>query len=187
MGDKLRLYHTGFHILREPDISVGRKNADFGRGFYLSGSDAFAGKWARESRGRQVYVNAYELDLSGLAVLRFGRDAAWFDYIFQNRRAMPDAHPEADVIIGPVANDTIYDTFGMLTSGLLDASLSLRLLRLGPCFEQIAIKSDRALRQLTWLGVRTLSHEELGGFGEELQRETEEYQRAIAAALDEEE
>lgn len=59
-------------------------------------------------------------------------------------------------------------------------------LRLGPCFEQIAIKSDRALRQLTWLGARTLSHEELGGFGAELQRETEEYQRAIAAVLNEE-
>lgn len=187
MGEKLRLYHTGFHELRAPDISVGRKNADFGQGFYLSDGDAFAGKWARESRGRQVYVNAYELDLSGLTVLRFGRDADWFAYIFQNRRAMPDAHPEADVIIGPVANDTIYDTFGLLTSGLLDAALSLRLLRLGPCFEQIAIKSDRALRQLTWLGARTLSHEELGGFGAELQRETEEYQRVIAAVLNEEE
>ena len=119
MGERLRLYRTGFHELRAPDITVGRKNADFGRGFYLSGSDAFAGKRARESRGRTVYVNAYELDLAGLTVLRFGRDADWFDYIFQNRRAMPDA--------------------------------------------------------------------ELGGFGAELQRETEEYQRAIAAVLEEEE
>ena len=82
MGERLRLYHTGFHELRAPDITVGRKNADFGRGFYLSGSDAFAGKWARASRGRTVYVNAYELDLAGLTVLRFGRDADWFDYFF---------------------------------------------------------------------------------------------------------
>lgn len=187
MGKRLRLYHTGFHELRTPSITVGRKNADFGRGFYLSADGAFAGKWARESRGRPVYVNAYELELAGLTVLRFARDEAWFDYIFQNRRAMPDAHPEADVIIGPIANDTIYDTLGLLTSGLLDAALSLRLLRLGPSFEQIAIKSDRALRQLTWLGARTLSREELGGFGAELRREAEEYQRAIAAVLEEEE
>ena len=187
MGERLRLYHTGFHELRTPSITVGRKNADFGQGFYLSGSDAFVGKWARESRGRPVYVNAYELELAGLTVLRFARDEAWLDYIFQNRRAMPDAHPEADVIIGPIANDTIYDTLGLLTSGLLDAALSLRLLRLGPSFEQIAIKSDRALRQLTWLGARTLSREELGGFGAELRREAEEYQRAIAAVLEEEE
>ena len=69
--------------------------------------------------GRTVYVNAYELDLAGLKVLRFGRDADWFDYIFQNRR--------------------------------------------------------------------TLSHAEFGGFGAELQREAEEYQRAIAAVLEEEE
>lgn len=27
MGERLRLYHTGFHELRAPDITVGRKNA----------------------------------------------------------------------------------------------------------------------------------------------------------------
>lgn len=43
------------------------------------------------------------------------------------------------------------------------------------------------LRQLTWLGARTLSHEELSGFGAEQQHGAEEYRRAIAAVLNEEE
>ena len=32
----MRLYHTGAVEIREPDILRGRKNADFGQGFYLS-------------------------------------------------------------------------------------------------------------------------------------------------------
>lgn len=30
------LYHTGYQEIREPDIHHGRKNADFGQGFYLT-------------------------------------------------------------------------------------------------------------------------------------------------------
>ncbi|MBR0311535.1 MAG: DUF3990 domain-containing protein [Oscillospiraceae bacterium] len=47
-SDILHLFHTGYAEIREPDIHYGRKNADFGQGFYLSDSDEFAGKWMRE-------------------------------------------------------------------------------------------------------------------------------------------
>ena len=40
-----------------------------------------------------------------------------------------DSHPEADVVIGPIASDTIYDTLGVLTSGVLTREQSLELLR----------------------------------------------------------
>ena len=33
---KIKLYHTGLTEIREPDIRHGRKNADFGQGFYLT-------------------------------------------------------------------------------------------------------------------------------------------------------
>ena len=74
MAKSMMLYHASYQIIREPDIHCGRKNADFGQGFYLSAAGDFAGRWARERRGEQVYVNRYVLDLSGLTVHRFGRD-----------------------------------------------------------------------------------------------------------------
>ena len=58
----MELFHTGFEEIREPDLRRGRRNADFGQGFYLSDSGEFAGKWAKERKNRQVTVNAYELD-----------------------------------------------------------------------------------------------------------------------------
>ena len=32
----MKLYHTGYQEIRIPDLTVGRKNADFGQGFYLT-------------------------------------------------------------------------------------------------------------------------------------------------------
>ena len=82
-SDILHLFHTGYAEIREPDIHYGRKNADFGQGFYLSDSDEFAGKWMRERKDVVIHVNAYELDLAGLQVLGFTRDKDWLDYILR--------------------------------------------------------------------------------------------------------
>ena len=109
----MKLYHTGALVIQEPDVRHGRKNADFGQGFYLTPDREFTYRWA----GENAVVNLYELDMSGLTVCRFGRDAAWFDYIFRNRRFTDTL--SADVVIGPIANDTIFDTMGILSSGFL--------------------------------------------------------------------
>ena len=179
------LYHTGHHELRDPDIRVGRKNADFGRGFYLSFSDAFAGKWVREQPGLDAYVNTYEMDFEGLRVRRLKRDEEWFDAIFRNRSGREDPFPEEDVIIGPIANDTIYNTFGIFTSGLLSREQALRLLQVGPAFEQIAIKSDRARERLRWLSSRILTREETASMRALLAREEAAYQQALSQAFEE--
>ena len=181
MSSRICLYHTGYQEIRRPDIRFGRRNADFGQGFYLTRDSGFALRWARERPGMSAYVNCYELDLSGLRIHRFRRDEAWYDYIFRNRAGGADALPEADVIIGPIANDTIYDTFGVLTSGLMDREESLRMLSLGPAHEQTVIKSDRAAAQLTWISARVLTSSEIAG-GRALAKEEEaDYQRALAS------
>lgn len=147
----LRLYHTGERAIPEPDIHFGRKNADFGQGFYLTPDREFTLRWA----GENAVVNEYELDLAGLAVLRLERDEAWFDYIFQNRRLRDGS--DADVVMGPIANDTLFDTLGIVSSGFLSTEEALRLLRIGPEYTQVAVKTPRAAEQLRWLGAETVS------------------------------
>ena len=44
------LYHTSNQIIKDPDIHHGRKNADFGWGFYLTPDREFTYRWAREVR-----------------------------------------------------------------------------------------------------------------------------------------
>ncbi|MBQ4253600.1 MAG: DUF3990 domain-containing protein, partial [Erysipelotrichaceae bacterium] len=96
----MKLYHTGKTEIRNPDVHYGRKNADFGQGFYLTPDVDFAYRWAVDD----AVLNEYELDETGLLIKLFSRDEQWFEYIFNNRRNRDSI--EADVIIGPIANDT---------------------------------------------------------------------------------
>ena len=52
----MKLYHAGRDEIREPDIYRGRKNADFGQGFYLTPDREFAYRWAYED----YVVNEYD-------------------------------------------------------------------------------------------------------------------------------
>lgn len=181
---KLLLYHTGFHPRPKPDIRAGRKNADFGQGYYLTPDRDFAERWAMARRGETTYINIYELETAGLRLLELTRDETWFDYIFQNRAGAADAMAEYDVILGPIANDTIYDLMGMTTSGFLDRETSLRILGLGPIYLQIVIKTDRAAEQLNWLGARQLTGKEIARYRETVRTEEEAFQLAVAAELE---
>ena len=180
----MRLYHTGYLEIRTPDIHFGRKNADFGQGFYLTDEGEFARRWARPQKDKDIILNTYELDLSGLAVHRFERDASWFEYIFRNRTGVFDTLPEADVIIGPIANDTIYDTFGIITSGILRKEDAMKLLLIGPVYRQIVIRTEKAVRQLTWLSAEILDREEAGRYRDIGAEEEAAYQAEFARVME---
>ena len=79
MSDSMLLYHAGNIAIPEPEVHFGRKNADFGQGFYLTTSRDFACRWARERSNMDVVLNIYRLDTEGLSLHSFQRDEAWFD------------------------------------------------------------------------------------------------------------
>ena len=141
----MKLYHTGNVEIRDPDIRHGRKNADFGQGFYLTPDMEFAVRWA----GPEAIVNEYELDETGLLIHRFERDEEWFQYIFHNRRGS-DAL-SSDIVTGPIANDTIFETFGVISSGFLKPADAMKLLMIGPEYTQVAVKTEKAASQLRWI------------------------------------
>lgn len=180
----MKLYHTGFYILEKPDIHYGKKNADFGWGFYLSDDEDFSHRWAKQRAGQVTYVNYYELDLKGLAVKQFSRDDEWFHYIFCNRRGEEDSLKEYDVLLGPIANDTIYDVAGITTSGFLKEEDAIKLLQIGPIYKQIVIKTQRAADRLTWIKVEEIDKEKIKGYRALVHAEEEEYQSVFAKAME---
>ena len=172
----MRLYHTGSVEIKSPDIFLGRKNADFGQGFYLTPDEDFTIRWA----AKDAVINEYELDLTGLEVKRFVRDKEWFDYIFENRRVNDTI--KADVVIGPIANDTIYDTLGIISSGFLSPKKAVDLLMIGPEYIQVVIKSEKAREQLSFLGSRRAAENKEQE--EALKKEQEEYLSKFAEAME---
>ena len=167
------LYHTGDREIRDPDIHHGRKNADFGWGFYLTPDREFTYRWA----GENAVVNTYDLDGTGLEIHRFARDADWFWYIFHNRRLNDGL--TSDVVIGPIANDTIFDTLGIISSGFLEPDDAMKLLMIGPEYTQVAIKTEKAARQLRWISSQKI--ERLAG--DSLKAEQDAFQEQFGEAL----
>lgn len=168
------LYHTSDREIRKPDIHIGRKNADFGWGFYLTPDREFTYRWAREN----AVVNEYELDEAGLQIHRFSRDTDWFQYIFHNRRLQDRIF--ADVIIGPIANDTIFDTLGIISSGFLKPDNAMKLLMIGPEYTQVAVKTEKAVGQLKWRMAERI--ERLSG--DKLKAEQDAFQEKFGAELE---
>lgn len=183
MESVLTLFHTGFLEIRAPDLTVGRKNADFGQGFYLSDNEAFSRRWARARRGENTYLNRYELDLTELLVKRFSRDEAWFDYIFANRMGKADTLAGYDVIIGPIANDTLYDTWGVLTSGLIDRETAIAVLSVGPAYAQTVLKTEKAAAALRFTEAIILPPEEIAAYRETVRQEEAAFQEAFARKI----
>ena len=181
--EHITLYHTGFEKIEQPDIHIGRANADFGQGFYLSDNGGFSRRWARSRRGETTWLNTYTLALDALQVKRFERGAEWFDYIFHNRSGYPDALSEYDVIVGPIANDTIYDTWGISTSGLLSREQSLRLLMIGPVYRQTAIKTERAASRLRFISAQVIEEKEIAAYRDKVLEEQEAYQKEFAEVM----
>lgn len=174
------LYHVGYDEIRKPDVHYGRKNADFGQGFYLSPNKDFSVRWARQRKGQNTFLNSYELDTDGLKIKTLDRNVEWYEYIFRNRNGFEDNCPDCDVIIGPIANDTIYDTLGIITSGFLSEKNSLRLLMVGPAYIQVALKTEKASDQLKWLSTEVLDPAEIEKYRNIVVEEEKEYQALFA-------
>jgi len=180
----MKLYHVGFDIIKEPDINAGRKNADFGKGFYLSDNKEFSIRWAKQRKGLTTYINIYELDTDGLNIKKLRKDKHWFKNIYLNRLNVKDIYADYDVVIGPIANDTIFDTLGIITSGIFSDKESLQLMKVGNRYTQVVIKSEKALNNLKWETAEEINDEDIDGYRELVKKEEVKYQQKLADVIE---
>ena len=82
-------------------------------------------------------------------------------------------------MVGPIANDTIFETFGVISSGFLKPEDAMKLLMIGPEFTQIAIKTEKAVRQLHWIRSEKITR--IGA--EQRKAEQDAYDAAFAEVL----
>lgn len=179
------LYHTGFSEINNPNIHIGRKNADFGQGFYLSPDLDFTRRWSRIRNDRSTYINNYELDTKDLKVLKLDRDSKWYEYINANRNHKADIYSDYDVIEGPIAIDTIYDMFGITTSGFVDPDAALKLLSIGPIYTQVTIKSEKGASALKFLSSEIIDAALVESYRDVVKKEEADFQAEFARIMNE--
>ena len=126
------VYHGGTEVIDKPLCGVGRKDLDFGQGFYVTDIREQAVSWATNvslKRQQPPLLNIYRLQRD--EVLRRYRckiftvyDAEWLDFMVANRNG-ENVASQFDFVEGGVANDRVIDTVNLYISGLMDFNTAL--------------------------------------------------------------
>ena len=161
MDKLITIYHGSEQIVEVPTFGRGKKNNDFGMGFYCTQSDHLAKEWAVSSL-RNGFSNRYVMDTEYLNILNLNST----DYTILNWIAVLVEHrlfsiktPVArrakrayDLIIGYRANDSYFDYAESFLNNGISVEQLARAMQLGKLGEQIVIKSQYAFSKLKYEG-----------------------------------
>ena len=172
MGKLITLYHGSRQIVEVPTFGEGRKNNDFGLGFYCTESNELAKEWAVSSL-QDGFSNRYTLDTEYLNWLNLNSP----DYTILNWMAVLVEHrlftikaPVArrakqylidnfsinvnayDLITGYRADDSYFDYAEAFLNNTITVEQLSRAMRLGKLGEQIVVKSKYAFSRIYFEG-----------------------------------
>ena len=163
MSDMI-VYHGGTEKVEHPVCKFGRRNLDFGQGFYVTGIRKQAADWATlvaDRRKAAPIINRYHLDRD--AILHEARckvftayDKDWLQFIVASRRGEQVAD-SYDYIEGGVANDRVVDTVNLYMAGLMDENTALLRLSQHQPNNQMCILSQALIdKYLVFDGTETI-------------------------------
>ncbi|MCI5507381.1 MAG: DUF3990 domain-containing protein [Bacteroidales bacterium] len=131
--DKQILFHGSDVIVEHPLVNLGRKDLDFGTGFYLTPLFEQASQWATRVRtirkAERAIVNVYEFtSTANCRIKRFDSyDKEWLDFIVESRTGK-QPWKGFDIIEGGIANDRVIDAVEAYIQGYADVEHTLRQL-----------------------------------------------------------
>lgn len=172
MNKLITLYHGSDKIIDKPVFGEGRKNNDFGLGFYCTEDESLAKEWAVSSlndgfSNRYIldseYLNILELNNSKYTILNWiailvehrlfsiktpiARKAK--QYLIDNFSINVNAY---DVIVGYRADDSYFDYAESFINNAITVEQLSKAMKLGKLGEQIVIKSETAFSRLKFDG-----------------------------------
>lgn len=168
MEKLITVYHGSQQIVEVPTFGKGRKNNDFGLGFYCTESNDLAKEWAVSSL-RDGFSNRYTLDTEYLNILNLNSPSYtilnWMAVLVEHRLfsiKTPVARRAKrylidnfginvnafDLITGYRANDSYFDYAEAFLNNAITVEQLSRAMRLGKLGEQIVIKSKFAFSKI---------------------------------------
>ena len=172
MEDYITIFHGSEKIIEHPIWGEGRKNNDFGIGFYCTESLELAKEWAVSSL-RDGFANKYILDTKYLNILNLNSSAYtilnWIAVLVEPRLfsiTTPAARRAKsylvekfglnvnafDIIRGYRADDSYFDYAESFINNAISVEQLAQAMKLGKLGEQIVIKSKYAFTKLKYKG-----------------------------------
>lgn len=172
MDKKISIYHGSKQIVEAPVFGEGKRNNDFGLGFYCTESNELAKEWAVSSL-RDGFSNRYTLETEYLKILNLNTPdytiLNWIavlvehrilaiktpvagrakQYLIDNFRVNVNAF---DLIVGYRADDSYFDYAEAFVNNGITVGQLARAMKLGKLGEQIVVKSPFAFSKIKYEG-----------------------------------
>ena len=148
----MKLYHGSNVVIEKIDLSKCRPYKDFGQGFYLTEISGQAEKMAQRTSviyGGEPIVNEFEFDEKALKNLSVKMFQEWALFVMSNR-SRENVQPTHcfDLVIGPVADDTIATLFRNFNDGIIDLQMLVNGLKYKKVSSQYLFHSEEAIKYL---------------------------------------
>lgn len=153
------LYHGSTVYVENPKIIISDKFLDFGTGFYTTSSYSQAERWAKTKMRRENkntgYVSVYEFDLEKankeIQIYKFDKaDLEWLKFVTNNRKGIA-SEISADMYIGPVADDNVYESIRYFETGVFDEEQTIKRLKTEVLQDQWVFHTDKSLSYLKFV------------------------------------
>ena len=164
------LYHGSEHIIEKPTYHGGRRNNDYGYGFYCTEYSDMAREWSA-APGRTGILNSYDFDIVGLSILNLNEYSilTWLSVLLQNRvfqlnsPLAREAHAylikefgfdygSYDVITGYRADDSYFYLAQDFMNGTISVAQLRKAMQLGNLGNQIALISKNSYEHIKFAG-----------------------------------
>ena len=172
MDKLITIFHGSEQVVEVPTFGLGRKNNDFGLGFYCTESKELAKEWAVSSL-RNGFANRYTLDTEYLNILNLNSPnytiLNWIAVLVEHRLfsiKTPVARRAKrylidnfginvnayDLITGYRADDSYFDYAESFLNNGISVEQLAKAMRLGKLGEQIVLKSKFAFDRIQYEG-----------------------------------
>ncbi|MGL5574588.1 MAG: DUF3990 domain-containing protein [Sarcina sp.] len=160
---RLIVYHGSDSVIESPRFDGGRKFRDFGLGFYGTTNIKVAKSWSTRKIEKDSYVNKYRFNTSKIESLTFDLDLDWILCIAYNRRLIENESlnkalaikysdlSKYDVILGPTADDRMFDTLNMVFENNITLNHCLQSLNSMDLDIQYNFRSSKAINALEFI------------------------------------
>ncbi|MCE5225566.1 MAG: DUF3990 domain-containing protein [Porphyromonadaceae bacterium] len=155
------LFHGSNIKIKSIDLGKCKPYKDFGQGFYLTEIEEQATQMARRTAsiyGGDAVVTRFEFDEtvlsnSSLSIKRFEEPNDEWALFVMNNRNREQQHPihEYDIVIGPVADDTIATLFRNFDDGIIDLPMLVKGLKYKKISSQYFFNTPKAVAYLKTL------------------------------------
>lgn len=175
----ISLFHGSDHVIRKPQLALGKETNDYGRGFYCTLLPEMAKEWACK-QDEDGFVNEYRFCDDGLKVLNLldGRHTVlnWIALLLQHRIfTVNDAIAQDakaylienfsvdtsgyDVVIGYRADDSYFSYAQSFVHNALPLRGLSKALMLGKLGEQAVLISEKAIGVLEFVNAEPVEKE----------------------------